>query len=48
METDPTQILTQWPLVLRNSVNNGQLKEKSMGALEGKVAVITGGNIGIG
>jgi NAD(P)-dependent dehydrogenase (short-subunit alcohol dehydrogenase family) len=34
--------------VLRNSVNNGQLKEKLMGALEGKVAVITGGNSGIG
>src|SRR5580704_15800184 len=35
-------------LVLGNSVNNGKLKEKSMGALEGKVAVITGGNSGIG
>jgi NAD(P)-dependent dehydrogenase (short-subunit alcohol dehydrogenase family) len=35
-------------LVLRNSVNNGQIKEKLMGALEGKVAVITGGNSGIG
>jgi hypothetical protein len=25
-------------LVIQNSVNSGQLKEKSMGALEGKVA----------
>lgn len=29
-------------------MNNGRLKEKSMGALDGKVAVITGGNSGIG